>query len=325
MSFNAFPAVFVLALSCALAACSAGEALSPAPPLRRATATASDDFLVLPGPTNVVQFRVCTNAAPDSAHLLNTFEIEAFGALLLQGPGEGRWRRWLDASPSNAGLHNVLVNGSGPRLAATNSLTVIERAAGPEWSYVALDATAAYSDRLTVFRRGLLFVEPDLFVLHDHLVAREPVAFETVLHPPAAARVDPVWHDLRLDLPEAGFRIHAPAGRHALRSWERLESPVDGLLSGTVTMRLGPTNKVSELDLLTVFAVHPSGGTIDYAFKLLESNTAIGARIHRAGYPTLVAFRIDPSAPGASLTGFGFRGPVGVDVFKPKRREAPKP
>ena len=86
-------------------------------------------------------------------------------------------------------------------------------------------------------------------------------------------------------------------------------------------MRMGPTNKVAELDLLTVFAVHRHGGTNDYAFKLLESNTAVGARIHRAGYPTLVAFRIDPSAGGASLTGFGFRGPVGVDVFKPKRRE----
>jgi len=42
-------------------------------------------------------------------------------------------------------------------------------------------------------------------------------------------------------------------------------------------------------------------------------------RIHREGWPTLVAFKLDPAAQGASLTGFGFKGPVGVDVFKPKR------
>ena len=82
-------------------------------------------------------------------------------------------------------------------------------------------------------------------------------------------------------------------------------------------MQLGPTNKLAQLDLLTVFAVYRGGEKKNYAFKLLESNNAVGARIHRDGLPTLVAFRTDPAAGKASLTGFGFSGPVGVDVFKP--------
>ena len=105
-----------------------------------------------------------------------------------------------------------------------------------------------------------------------------------------------------------------------LRSWDRIETLADTFLPGTVTMQLGPTNKLVQLDLLTVFAVYCGGEKRDYAFKLLESNTAVGARIHREGLPTLVAFRTDPAAGNATLTGFGFSGPVGVDVFHPKRK-----
>ena len=83
-------------------------------------------------------------------------------------------------------------------------------------------------------------------------------------------------------------------------------------------MQLGPTTPRAELDLLTVFVVYRAGAKRDYAFKLLESNSAVGARIHRDGLPTLVAFKISPDGGTASLTGFGFSGPVGVDVFKPK-------
>jgi len=319
--------ILILTFSCALAAGAADESLNPGTKVPAAGGDGPQDvrvipgFLVIPSATNVIRFGICTNAAPDSPHLVNTFEIEAYGQSLLPSPRASRPPHWIEAS--NACLHNVLVNGAGPRLAPTNSMTVVEQASGPDWTYVALDASAAYGDRVKVFRRGLLFVEPDLFVLHDHLVGKEPLTFQMILHPPAATGLDPVWHDLRLELPKAGIRIHTPAGRRALRSWERFESPVDGLLPGTVTMRLGPTNKVSELNVVTVFAVYRTGVSNDYAFKLLESNTAVGARIHRQGLPTLVAFRIDPAAEGASLTGFGFRGPVGVDVFKPKRRGQP--
>src|SRR6185503_10280149 len=147
---------------------------------------------------------------------------------------------------------------------------VIEQVSGPEWRYVALDASAAYQGRLERYERGILFVEPDLFVLHDHLVAKNPVNFQMVLHPPAATRVDSIWHDLRLDLPQGGFQNHAPGTKKMLRSWERIESVGNQLLPGTVTMQLGPTNKLAELDLLTVFAIYRGTEKKDFAFKLLE-------------------------------------------------------
>ena len=42
--------------------------------------------VVLPSATNVVRFRLYTNAAPDALRLFNTFEIEAFGQTLLSSP-----------------------------------------------------------------------------------------------------------------------------------------------------------------------------------------------------------------------------------------------
>ena len=93
------------------------------------------------------------------------------------------------------------------------------------------------------------------------------------------------------------------------------------MFPNTATFQLGPTNQLAVLDLLTVYAVHRSGEKKDFAFRLLETTSAVGARIHRDGLPTLVAFKTDPSATNASLTGFGFSGPVGVNVFTPKLKK----
>ena len=229
-------------------------------------------------------------------------------------------QRWLAARPFDDSVHNVLVNGRGPNLAPTNGMTVMEQAAGPEWRYLALDESSAYRDRLDRFTRRVLFIEPDLFVLYDHLKAKEPIRFQMLLHPPAATRVDTNWADLRLNLPAGGFRIDTPGRKGELRSWSRVASVADEFFPGTVTVQLGPTNRLAELDVLTVFALYPPGQRREYLFKLLESNSAIGARIHRDGLPTLIAFKTDPTAPAASLTGFGFTGPVGVSVFRPKPR-----
>jgi hypothetical protein len=316
------PFLPVLIFSCIAGIFLGDQALTPGRAAPASTAAASVDGVVLPSATNALQFRLYTNASPDSARLFNTFDIEAYGQSLLQSPGGDGLRRGLAMSPSNACLHSILVEGEGPALASTNSMTVIEQASGPEWRYIALDLSAAYRGRLHEYRRGILFIAPDLFVLFDHLVATEPARFQMLLHPPAATQVDAIWRDLRLDLPQAGFRIHAPGTKGSLRSWQRIESVADQLFPGTVTLQIGPTNKLAALDLLTVFAIYRGGEKKDYAFKLLESNSAVGARIHREGLPTLVAFKIDPAAQNASLTGFGFTGPVGVDVFKPKLRRS---
>lgn len=278
---------------------------------------ASADFVTLPNPTNAVQLRLYTNAAPDATHLFNTLEIAAYGERLLASPGGDSLSRRLAINSTNHSLHSLVVNGCGPELSATNSMILVERAAGPDWVYLALDASAAYRSQLKEYRRGIVFVAPDLFVVHDHLVASSPARFEMFLHPPVTTRLDPVWHDLRLELPTASLRINAPS-RGALRSWEHEVSPGDKLFPKTRTFRLGPTNQLAQLDLITVFAAYRAGEKGDYVFKLVESNNAIGARILRAGLPSIVAFKTDSRVPTASVAGLNFSGPVGVGVFRPQ-------
>ena len=140
-----------------------------------------------------------------------------------------------------------------------------------------------------------------------------------LLHPPATAYLDKVWSDLRVGLPNASLIVHTPAGQKRLRPWERIESGADEFLPGTATMRLAPASQFKDLDLLTVFAIGSGIEKKEFAFKLLQSTSAIGVRIHREGLPTLVAFKTNPAAGDATLTGFSFSGPVGVSVFKPKK------
>jgi hypothetical protein len=278
--------------------------------------------LVIPTATNTVQFRLYTNAAPTAAHLFNTFDIVANGQTWLRSPDGDPLKRWLAESKPGVSLHNILVDGEGPILSPTNGMSVIEQASGLEWRYVALDATAAYRDRLKEYRRGVLFIQPDLFVLHDHLVAEKPAKFQMLLHPLSATQVDAIWGDLRLDSTNGGIRIHTPSRRPEIRAWSRVASITNVPLPDTTAVQIGPSNQLATLDLITVFGVYRAGAKTDFAFKLLEGRTAVGARIHRDGLPTLVAFKTDPAVTNPTLTGFGFVGPVGVDVFKPKRLKA---
>lgn len=285
-----------------------------------AAAAADLDSIVLPDATNAVQFRIYTNAAPTAAHLVNTFALEANGVTVLNSPGGPRLIDWLQTAATNQDLHSVLINGTGPTLAASNSLRLIQRTSGPDWQFVLLDASAAYRGQVEQYRRGIMYVAPDLFVVHDHVVTATPMNFQMQLHPPAATRIDPDWQDLRLNLADIGVQIVAPS-RKILRAWNQIASPADDFFPGTITTRIGPTNQLRQVDMITVFAIRPGGLARDYfAFKLVESNTAVGARIHRAGRPTLIAFALDASAPESSLDTFKFNGPAGVSVFRPKAK-----
>ena len=284
-------------------------------------ASVKDSFIVLPNATNATQLRLYTNASPESPHLFNTFDIELNGEKVLESPGGAQLKKLFESGSIDSSPHNILVNGEGPLVGATNGMIFVEQSSGPEWVCVVLDGTPAYSDRLEKYTREIVYVEPDLFVVYDHLIARDPADFKMLLHPPAATRVDSLWGDLKLETHSASMIINAAATRKVQRSWEKISSATDRVFTNTVTMQLGPTNRVSSLDVITVFAVHPADQKFELVTKLLESPTTVGARIHRNGLPTLIAFRTAPASEKASLSMFEFSGPVGVSVFKPKAKK----
>ena len=100
------------------------------------------------------------------------------------------------------------------------------------------------------------------------------------------------------------------------------ESRVDGATTNSVPVcvRSKFAEKVREFYQITVLVIHPEQTKRSLAFKLLESDTAIGVRVHRDGLPTLAAFRKASCVGEANLTGMKFNGPAAVDVFRPKKR-----
>ena len=215
----------------------------------------------------------------------------------------------------------VLIDDHGPLSAAKP--TPRDQAQGPGWRFARFDVTEAFSDRVRRFERSYLYLEPDLFVVWDHVEGVLPVSYEFRLQLPAAAEVDPVWGDVRLKLPAASLQVHAPGEKKRLRTWKRPSSSgLLGAAEGFETFSLASPGRLQRFDVVTVFCATPATVPREYAFRLLESSSAVGVRVHRDGLPALIAFRTADGSSPASLTSFEFQGPVGVDVFKPR---TPKP
>lgn len=284
------------------------------------------EVLFLPSPTNSVQMRLFLGTERGARHAFNCFEISAQGQVLLPaspGPGTLGDLGWKACGKS---LQSVLLDGNGPNPPSGFSAKVIDDVSGSGWRLLGLELPGAYADAdaKVHYRRNLLYVEPGLFVVHDHFEGVDGRRVDWQWHLPSAARLDPAWGDVRLGTTNTGLVMHAPGTSKHPRAIRRIESPADRLLPATMSVGLSITNRETALDLMVVYGVQRSGVPADFAFKWVESNTAVGARIYRDGLPTLVGFRTTAGGGKSSISGFEFDGPVGVSVLRPKVRTAAK-
>jgi len=129
---------------------------------------------------------------PGHAHPdINAFSIFARGQWLAVDPGYSRVKDTRDHS-------TVIVNGRGQageggawldywafqqRLPAP---AILRAESAPAWDTVLGDAGGVYVDeaRLRHFRRQILFLRPDVFVIADDVATHGPSAFEWLLHAP---------------------------------------------------------------------------------------------------------------------------------------------
>jgi hypothetical protein len=276
--------------------------------------------VTLPSATGPFQLQLGLSGAPASGLPLNGFTLAACGTNLLD-PRLPEIAAVVPRRGSGA-LADVLVDGTGPDPAFTKSLPIVERLSSKDWECVVVDATAAYNKRLTRFRRRILFVQTNLFVIYDDIEAAAPVKIEYRLRSPAELQLEDRSGDLRLETPAAGFTAHWLCSEaSSFPTWSRAEeSSGRGLDFGSGrVLHTVSTNKLALVRTLIVLIPHCAGQKKGTGFKLLESDTAIGARIYRDGLPTLVAFRTVGTGE-ANLTGLKFTAPLAVDVFRPKPR-----
>ncbi|MCL4176903.1 MAG: hypothetical protein KJ072_04040 [Verrucomicrobia bacterium] len=218
----------------------------------------------------------------------------------------------LDAPPPQLGTE-VTALWTGELLAPV---------AAEGWSYLGVALRAKTVAGSNLAERHVVWVEPDLILICDFLLPAEPATSRFLLR--AADRFE--WDAARehhlLELPTAGATV-----RHLFPQPLEFSQRQDDAASGESQARPswtleGVTPKPEgALAMLTVLVPHEAGARRRMlAFKRLEGTLAIGARVHRDGYPTLVAFRKPGVTGPASLTGLDFTGPVAVHVSRPRKR-----
>jgi hypothetical protein len=253
-----------------------------------------------------------------------TVQLRAFDEILL-GPSDAPRPAPNTQSRETDSLR---LDNQVVRATSTNAPFLVERSSSNNWEYASVDLVNSYGPGLKQFKRHLLHVRPDLFVICDEISPSQPSAIDVALWFPQNVAFDPARDEWRLQTTNAGLTTRLfGSPRAAWRSWvaSDVANPGDAGTEGLKCLRSGVTNKVLEFRQITVLVPHEKGKKRSLAFKLLESETAIGVRVHRDGLPTLIAFRKSSVGGEANLTGLKFTGPVGVDVFSPKRKQVEAP
>lgn len=118
----------------------------------------------------------------------NAFLLYAFGKPLFISSG---WRdiygsdhhaKWMWHTKS---VNSITIDGEGQFAHSAGAVgRILDFATTEGFDFVAGEAAPAYGDKLNRFTRRILFVKPELVVIHDLLEARAPARFEWRLHSP---------------------------------------------------------------------------------------------------------------------------------------------
>lgn len=234
-------------------------------------------------------------------------QLAAFGEQLMGASGVRQGSRpelWIDGRA---------VSGW-----ATSSLQIEPTVSGNEWQYAVVNFPATNVPALKSFQRRFLCIEPDLVLVMDEVSLMQPGLVETGHWFPSDLAHDAVRDEWTVQTKRAGVTVRFLSSPKSIQAeWNATEGRVAGVAA---CVRSTAAGKLREFYQITVLVVHPEQSRRSLAFKLLESDTAIGVRVHRDGLPTLAAFRKASCVGEANLTGMKFNGPAAVDVFRPKKK-----
>ncbi|MBT5829343.1 MAG: DUF4962 domain-containing protein [Candidatus Latescibacteria bacterium] len=125
----------------------------------------------------------------------NAFLIYAFGERLFirtgrrDSYGSEHHRNWMWETKS---INGITVNGKGQGKRTASAVgKIVEFATSEDFDFVVGEASDAYPDGLVDrFTRAILFVKPDIFIVHDVLEVPEASTFEWHLHTPVEMTVN---------------------------------------------------------------------------------------------------------------------------------------
>lgn len=138
----------------------------------------------------------------------NNFIIGAYGSPLLVNTGVRPWygspftKAWYFTTKA----HNALeIDGEGQPKTWEASGEIVAFVPGDRYDYVVGDATASYRDRVSRYRRHLVFLKPEIVVILDEVTAPRPVSLKFWLHGRAPFTFDESEGRIGLEFEHAGL------------------------------------------------------------------------------------------------------------------------
>ena len=250
----------------------------------------------------------------------NSFQLNAYGEALLMTcvyrdlHGSPFHRQWAHSTVA----HNaVLVNNKeqAQHTPAPHG-RIVDFVTTPEWDYVSGDAARAYGNLLDHYTRHLALIKPDLVVIYDELVAKEPATFQFMLHAASPFDIEENVHSLHVEREKAGVDVrYLSPTTLTFRQWDGYEPrPERREFPNQWHVETGTVEKAPSMDMLTVAVPYRSGSRDEWQVEREESASAVGLRFSRNGEEILVAFRraAAETEETAELAGWKFTGPMGV-------------
>jgi len=141
----------------------------------------------------------------------NSFVVYGYGEPLLIDSGYYDWY----GSPHDTGwtrqtkAHNcVLIDGQGqPIFDKTATGTVTRHFTSPHVDYTVGDATKAYKGKLSSFKRHILYLRPDTFLIYDELEAPQAGEFTWCAHAEGQMALNPDDREVNISRGEAGCLV----------------------------------------------------------------------------------------------------------------------
>jgi len=140
-------------------------------------------------------------------------------------PHHAEWTRSTKAN------NTILVNGKGQKkrdFRAVGSITTFNHQ--DKLSYFCGDAAPAYKGALQTFKRHVMYVRPNLFVILDELEAPEPAAFQWLLHAPEKMIIDEHAQSIEIHRHQkyASFRLYNSTDKpFAFTQTNKFDPPYD--------------------------------------------------------------------------------------------------
>ncbi len=234
----------------------------------------------------------------------NSFVIYAFGEPLAIDSGYYPWYgsahhvQWAQQTQAH---NTILVNGVGqPIQDITARGQSLAFHGGSTFSYWLGDAAGAYAGALTRFRRHILHLQPDRFLIFDDLAAPQPVRFQWLLHSLEAPALDTAERAVLLRRGQARLAVrHLLPAALAQTQTDQFSVPPEACGGNYAnqwhytaeTSAAAPTAHV--LTLLHAFAgTDPAPATA----TAVETPTAAGATMAWPDRHLTAAFAAEPSA-----------------------------